>query len=80
VGEEISRYLHGAYGLETTRFHGYQHTIYAMKLLNELYVAELNLSLIGLLQPTYGDKVNIPALWSLKQAISTSKDLKIFMF
>ena len=51
-----------------------------MKLLNELYVAELNLSLIGLLQPTYGDKVNIPALWSLKQAISTSKDLKIFMF
>jgi cytochrome b involved in lipid metabolism len=33
LGEEISRYIHGSYGLENTLLPAYAHSIYASKLL-----------------------------------------------
>lgn len=79
-GEEISRYLLGAYGLETAKHPGHRHSAAAMELLKDQFVAELDLSSIGLLIPSYGDKINIPALWVLKQSSPISKDLKLFYF
>jgi cytochrome b involved in lipid metabolism len=37
-GEEISRYLHGAYGLESTLLPAHSHSVYAYKLLDEHYI------------------------------------------
>lgn len=33
IGEEISRYIHGAYGLENTKMSAYCHSLYAQRLL-----------------------------------------------
>jgi hypothetical protein len=65
IGEEISRYVYGAYGLEVCKAQGYQHTVYAMKLLNVIFACELDSSKFKLLKPLIGDKVNTPSMWQI---------------
>ena len=66
VGEQISRYIHGAYGLESTQMKAYSHTIYAQKLLDQYYIDDLDTSLIGLMVPKMGDRHNVPTTWKLR--------------
>jgi cytochrome b involved in lipid metabolism len=38
VGREVSRFLHGAYSLETVETLTHTHSIYALNLLNSFYI------------------------------------------
>lgn len=68
LGEEISRYIHGAYGLESTKLPAYTHTVFAHKLLEEHYVGDIDTSSLGLMVPKIGDRINIPGIWNLSIA------------
>jgi hypothetical protein len=80
IGEEISRYIHGAYGLEVCKMKGYSHTIYAKNLLNEMFAIELDMSKLKLFKIEMGEKSNIPTNWKLKKANIVSKGIKNFHF
>ena len=80
VGEEISRYIHGAYGLESTKMEAYSHTIYAQRLLDEYFVDDLDTSLIGLIIPKMGDRHNVPTIWKLRNNEMMSENTKLYSF
>lgn len=80
IGEEISRYIHGAYGLEVCKMTGYNHTSYAKKLLGEMFAIELDMSKLKLLKAEQGEKTNVPTNWKLKKATIVSKGIKNFQF
>lgn len=67
VGEEISRYIHGAYGLESTKMNAYCHTVFAQRLLDHYYIDDLDTSLSGLMVPKMGDRHNVPTTWRLRE-------------
>lgn len=80
IGEEISRYLYGAYSYELTKAMPHKHTIYAHKMLGERYACDLDLSKMNLLNPIIGERVNVPAVWTLKKSLIVSKGTKCFLF
>ncbi len=79
-GEEISRYIHGAYGLESTKLPAYTHTVFAHKLLEQHYIGEIDTSSIGLMKPKIGDKLNVPCNWNLEVSEELSPGVKMYGF
>jgi len=78
IGQEISRYIHGAYALEITKAERYNHSIYAQRLLEEMFMAEPDLSKVGLLKPLNGEKTNVPANWRFQKSSVLSEDTSVF--
>jgi len=54
VGREISRFLHGAYGLESTSMQPHTHSTFALELLEEFYIGRLN-NMESILIPNFSE-------------------------
>ena len=80
IGEEISRYLHGAYGLESTKMAPYCHSTYALRLLEEFFVADLDTSTLGLMVPIIGDRLNVPTTWRQVNSEVLATHTKLYHF
>lgn len=79
-GEEVSRYIYGAYSYELAQCEPHRHTVYAHKMLSERFVGDVDLSGIQLLAPKIGDHVNVPAVWTLRKARAMGSGVKCFLF
>lgn len=49
-------------------------------MLGERYACDVDLSKLNLLNPMMGERVNVPAVWALKRAVSIGKGVKCFLF
>lgn len=67
VGEEISRYIFGAYNIEDTAIESHQHTIYALNMLSERRIGTISIAQYRLLVPKTGEVTNVPTPWTLSK-------------
>lgn len=66
--------------MEVSRADRHDHSIYAKRWLDEMFVLELDLSRIKLFKPLIGEKTNLPVSWRLQKTSYLSADTSVFEF